>query len=149
MQLGDLSEHIAAWENGTTVEEISANERKRVYTSLQSHHLPKMAERGIIEYDSRAGVIELTDQGDELDVYLEVVAGRDIPWSQYYLGLSAVNATIVAAVAVGVWPLSLLSDIAWAAFIVTTVLVSAIAHVYRDSSMQLGTNEKPPELRDT
>lgn len=149
VELGDLSEHIAAWENGTSIQDISADERKRVYTSLQSHHLPKMDEQGIVTYDDRAGEVELTNHGDELDVYLEVVDGRDIPWSQYYLGLSAVNAALIVAVGADVWPMTLLPDLAWGAFVVTTLLVSALAHTVHDSSMRLGTDDKPPELRDS
>ncbi|MFB6179012.1 MAG: hypothetical protein ABEI77_04730 [Halorientalis sp.] len=149
VELGDLSERIAAWENETSVQAVDAAQRKRVYTSLQSHHLPKMADQGVISYDERAGEVQLTDHGDELDVYLEVVDGRDIPWSQYYLALSAVNGALLVAVAVDAWPLTALPDIAWAAFIVTTGLCSALGHVYHDYVMQLGRRDKPPELRDS
>ncbi|WP_136718164.1 DUF7344 domain-containing protein [Halorientalis salina] len=148
VELGELSEHVASWENGTAVRNVDAAQRKRVYTSLQSHHLPKMDEQGVVEYDERAGVVELTEEAGELDIYLEVVSGRDVPWSQYYLALSAVNAAIVAAVAVGAWPFSILPDIAWAAFVVTTMVVSAAVHIYHDTSMRLGTNAKPPEIRE-
>ena len=147
-ELGELSEHVASWENGTELHEVDSAERKRVYTSLQSHHLPKMDEQGVVDYDDRAGVVELEDSAADLDVYLEVVADKDIPWSQYYLGLGAVNAALVAAASVNVWPTTLLPDVAWAAFVVTTVLVSAAVHVYHDSAQRLGDREEPPELRD-
>jgi hypothetical protein len=146
--LGTLSEWVASWENDTTMKEVNATERKRVYTSLQSHHLPKLDERGIVEYDDRAGTVELTESAEDLDLYLEIIDGRDVPWSQYYLGLSALTAGIVAAAAIDVWPFGLLPDIAWAAFVVTTIAVSAAVHVYVNSKYRLGTTEKPPELRD-
>lgn len=148
VELGDLSEHIASWENETSVSEVNSAERKRVYTSLQSHHLPKMNEQGIVNYDRRAGVVELTDSAADLEVYLDVVHGRDIPWSQYYLGLGAVNAGLVAAVFADAWPMVMLPDVAWAAFMITTIVASALVHIYHDSANRLGANDTPPELRD-
>jgi DNA-binding transcriptional ArsR family regulator len=147
-ELGELSEYVASWENETTVQEVDSAARKRVYTSLQSHHLPKMDELGIVDYDDRAGVVELDESADDLDVYLEVVEGRDVPWSQYYLGLAAVDAGLVAAAAVNAWPFGALPDVAWAAFVVTTLLVSAAVHMYHDSTQRLGEHEKPPEIRE-
>lgn len=147
-ELGELSEHVASWENGTALHEVDSTERKRVYTSLQSHHLPKMDEQGVVDFDDRAGVVELEASADDLDVYLEVVAEKDIPWSQYYLGLAAVDTALVAAAAVNVWPISLLPDVAWGAFVVTTLLVSAAINVYYDSTQRLGDEEAPPELRN-
>jgi hypothetical protein len=148
VELGELSEHVASWENDTSISEIDSNERKRVYTSLQSHHLPKMDEQGIVNYDDRAGMVELTETAEDLDVYLDVVHGRDVPWSQHYLGLSAVNAALVAAAFLDAWPITVLPDIAWAAFVVTTVAASALVHTYHDSVNRLGTHDTPPELRD-
>ena len=147
-EIGDLSERVASWENGTDLHEVGSAERKRVYTSLQSHHLPKMAEQGVVDYDERAGTVELTRSADDLDVYLEVVEGTDVPWSQYYLGLAGVNAALVAGATAGLWPLGALPDIAWAAFVVTTLLVSAAVHLYYASSRRLGEREKPPEIRE-
>lgn len=146
--LGDISEHVASWENHITVPEVSSAERKRVYTSLQQFHLPKLDEKGIVEFDERAGTVELTEQAKDLDVYLEVVRGKDIPWSQYYLGLSAVNAALIAAVLVGAPPFSMLPDLAWGAFAVTTMLVSAVVHTYYNSAMRLGAMERPPEIEE-
>jgi DNA-binding transcriptional ArsR family regulator len=146
VEIGELSERVASWENDIALEEVDSAARKRVYTSLQSHHLPKMDEQGIVSYDERAGVVELDEEGADLNVYLDVVTGKDVPWSQYYLGLAAVGAAVIAATAAGVWPMALLPDIAWAAFIVTTVFVSAMVHVYQDARNRLGASERPPEL---
>jgi hypothetical protein len=145
-ELGDLSEHVAFWENDVPKREVNAAERKRVYTSLQQFHLPKMEEKGIVEFDQRAGTIELTPSAEDLDLYLEVVTENDVPWSQYYLGLTGINAAIVGAVALNVWPLSVLPDIAWALFVLTTIGVSAAVHVYHDSDRRLGERDHPPEM---
>jgi hypothetical protein len=147
-ELGELADQIASWETGQPVPGVGSDERKRVYTSLQQFHLPKLEENGIIEYDDRAGTVELTESAEDLDVYLEVVQGRDSPWSQYYLWLAGVNAGLIAAVFAGAWPLTVLPDIAWAVFVVVTFVISALFHLYHTSEMRLGSAEEPPELRD-
>jgi hypothetical protein len=147
-KLGELSEHVAAWETDTPLKEVDSAQRKRVYTSLQSHHLPKLDDQGVVDYDDRAGEVELTDSAADLEMYLEVVEGGDVPWSQYYLGLAGVSAVIIAGALVNAGPFTLLPDIGWAAFVVTSLAVSAAVHVYHDTARRLGTSEKPPELRD-
>ncbi|QSG10748.1 putative trancriptional regulator, ArsR family [Halapricum desulfuricans] len=148
-ELGELSEHVAAWENDSGVQEISASERKRVYTSLQQFHLPKMDDKGVVEFDDREGVVELTAAAEQMDVYLEVVEGNDVPWSQYYLGLAAVNLGLLVAATAGTYPLRLVPDAGWGLFVATTFLVSALVHTYYSrTEMRLGDSESPPEVRE-
>ena len=143
--LGELAERVAAWENGTAVEEVSSAERKRVYTSLQQFHLPKLDDKQVVEFDERAGEVELTEHADDLDVYLEVIESDDVPWSQYYLGLTAVNAILVAGAVVDLSPLTLVPDIGWAVFVLTTFALSAALHTYYGlSEMRLGESGDPP-----
>lgn len=146
VELGDLAEQVAAWENGKSLQEITSAERKRVYTSLQQTHLPTMDEAGVVDFER--GVVALDDRADELDVYMDVVEGNDIPWSEYYLGLSAVSAALVAAVWMtgsGGLPIS---GLGWAAVVVVAFTFSALAHVLSGRKRKLGTNERPPELGD-
>lgn len=147
-ELGTLSEHVAAWETDTPLKEVDSTQRKRVYTSLQSHHLPKLDDQGVVDYDDRAGEVELTDSAADLEMYLEVVDGNDVPWSQYYLGLAGVSAVIIAGALLNAGPFTLLPDIGWAAFVVTSLAVSAAVHVYHDTTNRLGRSEKPPEVRN-
>ncbi|WP_237560481.1 DUF7344 domain-containing protein [Halapricum salinum] len=145
--LGDLSEHVAAWENDIGVAEVSSSERKRVYTSLQQFHLPKMDEKGVVEFDDREGVVELTAAAGDVDIYLEVVDGNDVPWSQYYLGLAAVNLGILGAALAGLYPFTLVPSAGLALLVVTTFLVSALVHTYFNrTEMRLGDSDTPPEV---
>jgi hypothetical protein len=149
VELGTLSEYVAAWENETAVEEVSSTERKRVYTSLQQFHLPKMEKQQVVEFDQRDGTVGLSDRAGDLEVYLEVVEGGDIPWSQYYLGLASVNLALLTAALVNAYPFSLVPVGSWAVFSITTFLVSAVVHTYvSHSEMRLGRNDRPPELED-
>lgn len=145
--LGDLSEHVAAWENDIGVSEVSSSERKRVYTSLQQFHLPKMDEKGVVEFDDREGVVELTAAAEDVDIYLEVVDVDDVPWSQYYLGLAVANLGILAGSLAGLYPFTIVPSGGLALLVVTTFLVSALVHAYfTRTEMRLGDNDTPPEV---
>jgi hypothetical protein len=143
-ELGDLAERIAAWENGTTVRGVSAAQRKRVYTSLQQVHLPRMDESGVVEFDDRAGAVELGPAAADLDVYMEVVEGRDIPWSQYYLLLAAANLAVLASGYAGLPPFAEFPGVTTGVFAVTTFGLSALAHSYLGrTEMRVGSNDRP------
>jgi len=147
--LGELSDQIAAWENEIDLEEVGYDERKRVYTSLQQVHLPRMDEAGVVEFDDREGAVEIGPAAADLDVYLEVVEGRDVPWSGFYLGLSGLDLLVVAAYAAGVPVVSAVPAIGLAVFVVTTFLVASLAHLYvTRTEMRLGEGEQPPELSE-
>jgi hypothetical protein len=72
MSVTELSRVIAAWENETTVEELSYDDRKTVYTALLQTHLPKLDEMGVVEYDASRKRVRLTDRAEQLRPYLEL-----------------------------------------------------------------------------
>lgn len=146
-ELGDVAEQVAAWEYDVDVEQVSYEERKRVYTALQQSHLPMMDDAGIIEFDKDRGVVEATTTLEDIEVYMEVVQGNEIPWSVYYLGLSGVAAALVLAVGLNAWPFHLLPMTGWMIAITAMFTVSAGIHTYYARNQRIGAHEKPPELR--
>lgn len=146
VELGDLAQQIAAWEYETTLEGVTSDQRKRVYTTLQQTHLPKMDEAGILTFDSDRGVIEATDRTRDISVYLEIVPGREFAWRELYLSLGAISCALVAALWVEIYPLTVLSTLTWTAIIAVTFTATAVAHIYHERHMRLGHGEQPPEL---
>ena len=144
--LSDLAEVIAAWETGKTAADLSSNERKRIYTALQQFHLPKMDEKGLLVYDRHRGVVSLAETTTDLDVYLDVVPANEIPWSLYYLGLSVLNAALLAALWLNAFPLGVLPDLAWIACFAAVFVGSAVAHTCYNRRMRLGAGDAPPDL---
>jgi hypothetical protein len=145
--LGTLAEQVAMWEYDVDVGELSSTERKRVYTALQQSHLPKMDEAGLVDFNKDRGVIEPTSELNDIDIYLEVVSGDEIPWSKYYLGLAGLGGSVLLALWTNAWPFTLLPDLAWMTFVVVAFAVSAAMHAYYASNRRLGNEEKPPEAR--
>jgi predicted transcriptional regulator len=146
-EIGRLAEQVAAWENETAVEEVTRAERKSVYTALQQLHLPKMDELGFVEYDKDRGTVRPTAAKDDVDIYLDVVRGDDIPWNEYYLGLSAVTAGLVAVAWLDVFPFSEVADIVWAGVVVAVFAFSSLVHYHLQDEMRFGEGS-PPTVRD-
>jgi DNA-binding transcriptional ArsR family regulator len=146
VDVGDLATQIAAWENEITVEEVTSTQRRRVYNALQQTHVPGLEEAGIVDVDRRE--VELTGRAEKLDLYMEVVPGQDIPWSEYYLGLGAVSLAALVAVGLNVGPFAGVADITAGVFVTVAFLVSACANYYHQHESLVGTSERPPELRE-
>jgi hypothetical protein len=97
VELGPLSEAIAAWENNVDEDELTSQQRKRVYVSLYQTHIPKMADGGIIEYDSDAGTVRLSEEGRRFQQSLGHTEAEGRSWELYYLALSIVAGLVVLA----------------------------------------------------
>jgi DNA-binding transcriptional ArsR family regulator len=124
-ELSELVDRIAAWENGTAVDQLSYDDRKSVHISLYQHHAPKMDEAGVIDYDERAGVLSLTEEAGNLTGYLDPPTGPGLCWELYFPAVSVVGGLLVA---VG-W-LTPVSELAVATTVVVAVLLSSLAFLY-------------------
>lgn len=104
VSLSDLAEHIAAAENGIERDQLSSQQRKRVYISLYQSHLPKMDEAGAIQFDQDRGTISLTDTADSFYEYLDGAPDRTsshgVPMSkEWRLAVALVTGAAYAAAA--------------------------------------------------
>ncbi|MFC7021339.1 MULTISPECIES: DUF7344 domain-containing protein [Haloarcula] len=130
VELGNLASDVAAKEYDCVPAEVSSAQRKRVYTTLQQTHLPRMHDAGIVEYDSENGVIDTTSHTNELTVYLEIVPGGEFPWREYYLSLGAISLAVVAILWVGIYPFTLVPPLVWATVMALVLTGSAAYHTY-------------------
>lgn len=103
IQLRDLAEQLAAWENDVAIEEVTYKQRKRVYTSLYQSHLPKMDDLSIVQFDKHRGTIEWTRWTAALGKYLDDIENHDADESWPTPGRRAmeVGIAVVTGVAVG------------------------------------------------
>jgi hypothetical protein len=125
VNLSDMSEYIAAKENGIDISALSSSQRKRVYIGLYQCHLPKMANFGVIDFDKDRGTIELLPAAKLLDSYLEDEITESDSSAEYRVGAAAAIAVAVAAGLAGAPVLSILPATGWA--IVSTVALLAFA----------------------
>jgi hypothetical protein len=143
--VGTLATQVAAWENDVEVEEVTSQQRRRVYNALQQTHVPELEATGLVEVDRRD--VELTERATHLDFYLEVVPRKDIPWSEYYLALGGVGLAAITVLWLDVGPFGSIPDINAGIFLSATLLASALVNYHFQRNSLLGQREKPPELR--
>jgi len=104
VSLRELSERIATLETGESPPPRDV--RQSVYNSLHQTHLPKLDEKGVIDYDDDRKTVALRNPARQVDLYMEVVTRYGITWAGYYrtlgvLALFAVVATNVDALVLG------------------------------------------------
>jgi DNA-binding transcriptional ArsR family regulator len=143
VSLSDLAERIAAWENDIDVANLEYKQRKRVYTSLHQTHLPKLDDAGIVAYDRDEGTITLADRAHDLDVYLELVGEHDVPWCDFYLGLSVVVSLFVGAAWLGVFPFAALPGLALAGSVTLLFGGFATVHSHLARRNHIGGDDAP------
>jgi hypothetical protein len=141
--LGDVAEQVAAWEYGKSPPAVTSTERKRIYTSIQQHHLSKLEEAGLVQVDGDR--IRTTEKAEDLDVYLDIVPGQNIPWATYYLGLAVVGGLAIVFLLAGWLPAAATPSVLLGAFVLL-VGASATAHLIESRRTRFSTVDRPPEV---
>ena len=140
IQLTKLAEEVAAWENDTTVEELTSQQRKRVYVSLYQTHIPKLDDANIVSYDEDEGTVSLADGADTVETYLSGSENSD-GWYRYYLALSVASAVVLVATVADVVGFAQLPDVAVAVATVLAFALLALAQYLSGQSTDSGTLE--------
>jgi hypothetical protein len=91
VSLRDISEELAASENGIETVEVTYKQRKRVHTALYQSHLPKLHKDGIVEYDKRLGSVALTKRARKFESYFTSGSAGSRRWAGYWLGLGVAS----------------------------------------------------------
>ncbi len=127
VRLRDLSEWIAARENGVSRAEVTYKQRKRVYTSLYQSHLPALHRDGIVEYDRGRGTVSLTPTATEFEVYLGAVPDTTLSWRHYWVGFGAVAVALSTISWLGLGPFGSVTGHGVAIALSIVLLGSALA----------------------
>lgn len=72
IQISDLAEQIALWEN-----DLSRDHFKRIVTGLYHTQLPALREAGVIEYNVESEEIQRLPAADQFTPYLELALRKD------------------------------------------------------------------------
>jgi DNA-binding transcriptional ArsR family regulator len=111
VDMRDIAEQVAAWEHDTTVQQLSSDQRQRVYIALYQSHLPKLADFGLIHYNRSRGIVERTPLADEVTAYLLSDTSADsedetparAEWLRYYAAVTALSGVGVIVVWAGIF----------------------------------------------
>lgn len=138
-RLQDLASTLAAWENETSVDQLTNQQRKRVYVSLYQTHIPKLEDAGVITYDQDSGRVAIRDRIDQLDRYIPHRDRTTIDWRRVYLAVAVVGGIAYALVAFDVSVFAAASEAATGALILLALLaVVAVQYLTeRDGARRL------------
>lgn len=77
--LADLAEDVAVRENGGPITEIPGGTGREIRTLLHHHHLPKLAEAGVVDYDRGHHLIRPGESADQVERALSLAAvGQEV-----------------------------------------------------------------------
>ncbi|WP_227379271.1 DUF7344 domain-containing protein [Haladaptatus halobius] len=140
VEMRSLAEQVAAWENNTTLQALTSNQRQRVYIALYQSHLPKLDKEGVIKYDQNRGTVERTYLANQLDRYLDVSntdsndsydeGDTAIRWEIYYLSASLLSAILLGGSELGVPLLETLPAAAIGGFIVAIFVLVTLTQLF-------------------
>jgi len=146
VELAELSRYVAAWEMEMEPEEIDYEDRRSVYVTLRRTHLPKMDEKNVLQFNKSEKTVQSTELLDNIEVHTEVLHGKEIPWSLYYLGLAGVCGLLLVAVVTEAPIFDAFKPIHVGGFTAIIFGLSAVAHRIMERHNRLGATQKPPEL---
>lgn len=69
-RMDEVIEAIAAWENGTTVQQLDRSQRDRIHISLYQTHLPKLDDHDVIDFEEHRGIIRPAPSIEVLSPFL-------------------------------------------------------------------------------
>ncbi|WP_042663193.1 hypothetical protein [Haloferax sp. ATB1] len=126
ISLKQLAAMVAARENGTAVEDVTDEERQRVYISLYQTHLPKLESAGLVDYDDEERSVELVSNVAKRGFFWMQSDARE-SWSRYYALLGALSWVLILGVWAGLPGFALVSWSAIAVFVSAALLVLVFA----------------------
>jgi hypothetical protein len=118
VRMRDVAEQVAAWEHDTTVEQLSSDERQRVYISLYQSHLDTLDEADVIDYNQPRGVVTPTPLVDDIARYAEfgleeeTESDRETTWERRYLAVSGISVLLLLGGSLDIAGLAALSSFA-------------------------------------
>lgn len=139
VRMRDVAEQVAAWEHETTVQELTSDQRQRVYIPLYQSHLPKLDKVGLIEYQQNRGIVERKPLADQVDRYLQAKpesqsvtsSDQELEWDDYYIGVAAISAVMLLGAVFELPFFSIISGIGLGAVILLLFSVLTVGRYVR------------------
>lgn len=95
VSLTDLVDQVAAWENCTTPDEVTPDQRKSVYAALKQLHLPYLEERNLVSVDHEHDRVESRLRDAAVELSLAKDPHTTFRWYRTYLLVSGVASLVM------------------------------------------------------
>jgi hypothetical protein len=139
VDMKELSRQVAARENDVPVEEVTHEQRKRVYIALHQNHLPQLEDMGFVDGGRAREAITLNDRATVLDRHLNPEPEGEEVWLGAEIGLTLGGALLVVLSWLDLYPLVLLPDLFYMVGLVVALAVVTVVRCYRVYGLRLET----------
>lgn len=119
----DLAEKIAEFESGETP--APRNIRQSAYVSLHQTHLPKLDDLGIVEYDTQAKEVEISNGINDVEKYLRGHSS-DKRWNIFYVMLGLGGLVTVLGSIFSLPGISIIPSFYWASLFLLGIVILSI-----------------------
>jgi hypothetical protein len=126
----ELARQIASLENDVPVEAVTDKQEKRVHVSLYQTHVPKLADSGVLSYDTDRGEVSLAAGVREVEQYVPAPDSDQPPWRYAYALAAGVGLVFYLATLGGVWMFAQVSVAATSSVIVAGFVLIAALQLY-------------------
>lgn len=141
VDLGDVVDHVTAWQYDQPISAIDSKTRTRVYSALHQVHLPKLEEAGLIEYDRERSECRAREEAGYAQLYLEYDPGNDIPWSMLYSGLVLIGVILGSTTHLGIYPFDWLGSSLLVWMLLVLFGIAAAGHVLHERRNKVAAAE--------
>jgi len=100
-----------------------------------------------VTVDKERNYVQATPKLKNLEIYVEVLGSKEIPWSLYYVGFAGVAVSLLIAVMIDTPVFGAFDPFDVGVLTITAFGLSSIVHHIIGKRTRLGNAEKPPELR--
>jgi hypothetical protein len=142
VELGELAEALANWENEDDDAYITHRDRKRAYVSLYQTHLPKLDRAGVVEYNQPRGTVEIGPDYQYITGYLNHTHDNTLVWHRLYLGSAVVSVSVLGLAQLTAFPYVVVPDAAWFVFVLLMVGSIVLAQVVATRSSMDSESER-------
>lgn len=142
----DLVDQVAAWENCTTPDEVTTDQRNSVYAALKQLHLPYLEERNLVTIDHEHDRLEsrLRDVGVKLSLAKD--PRTSVPWYRGYLVVSAVASLAIGLTWTDLLPVGNVSLSTITASVVLVYTALSVIYWYDIFRWNRSMEQMPPDF---
>lgn len=157
VEVEELADRIAAWERGRggvgraredvrVREDVTADEREAVVASLRRHHIPHLAERGVVTYDPDRDRVAYDTDDSRLAMLLANDPRTSVAWHVVFLALTGVSAVLLGLVWLNVGPFAEVGAVTVAGVVVALFAAASAVYWYDVSRWRRDHEGEPPDF---
>ncbi|WP_458206987.1 DUF7344 domain-containing protein [Haladaptatus sp. NG-SE-30] len=79
-EIDEIATQVAAWQREKSLDDVTDDEREQILIRLRNVDMPKLADAGVVEYDSRTGMARFREPGKLFGLFLLLAARIERPF---------------------------------------------------------------------